>query len=164
LVVKFRIGPTGLTEHEKLKIVKLKDRVVVISGATSGMGQGIAGLFANEGASVIINGRNKSRGERIAGKIREDGGDAIFMPANISSVDEVERLIRKVVEKYDRIDILVPNAGILGIGSVTEVSLETWDQTIATNLNGVFYLCRFAIPEMIKAGGLDGRLVRFDMY
>ncbi len=133
--------------------MKLKNKVALISGATSGMGQGIAKLFAEEGASVVVSGRNKERGDKIVNEIRKSGGEATFISADISKVDDVEQLTRKVIEKYARINILVPNAGILGIGSVTEVSLETWDQTIATNLNGVFYLCRFAIPEMVKAGG-----------
>ena len=133
--------------------MKLKNKVALISGATSGMGQGIAKLFAKEGALVVINGRNKNRGNQTVDEIRKNGGEATFISADISKVEEVEVLIKKAVEKYGKINILVPNAGILGIGSVTEVSLETWDQTIGTNLNGVFYLCRFTIPEMIKTGG-----------
>lgn len=86
-------------------------------------------------------------------EIRQDGGEAIFIAADISKADEVENLVQQAVNKYAKINILVPNAGILGIGSVTEVPLETWNQTIGTNLNGVFYLYRFGIPEMIKAGG-----------
>jgi len=133
--------------------MKLKDKVALISGATSGMGQGIARLFAKEGAAVILSGRNIERGDQISNQINRDGGESVFIPADISKVDEVEKLIRKAVERYSKINILVPNAGILGLGSVTEVPLETWDQTIATNLNGVFYLCRYAIPEMVKARG-----------
>ncbi|KAA3655886.1 MAG: SDR family NAD(P)-dependent oxidoreductase [Chloroflexi bacterium] len=133
--------------------MKLKDKVALISGATSGMGRGIAKLFAKEGASVVISGRSEVRGNQAVDEIRQDGGEATFIAADISKADEVEQLVQQAVEKYSKINILVPNAGILGIGSITEVSLETWDQTIGTNLNGVFYLCRFAIPEMIKTGG-----------
>ena len=133
--------------------MKLKNKVALISGATSGMGKGIAKLFAKEGAAVILSGRSAERGNQIVDEIRQDGGEAIFIAADISKVDDVQKLVQQAVKKYGKINILVPNAGILGIGSVTEVSLETWDQTIGTNLNGVFYLCRFAIPEIIKAGG-----------
>lgn len=65
----------------------------------------------------------------------------------------MESLVADSVERYGKLDILVPNSGELGLGSVTEVSLDTWDQTIGTNLNGVFYLCRYAIPHMIEVGG-----------
>lgn len=132
--------------------MKLKDKVALISGATSGMGRGIAQLFAKEGAVVVISGRNKERGYQAVADINKDGGEATFIAADVSNVDEVAQLVQKTVEKYGKINVLVPNAGILGLGSVTEVSLETWDQTIGTNLNGVFYLCRFAIPELIKTG------------
>ena len=133
--------------------MKLKHKVALISGATSGMGEGIAKLFAKEGAAVVISGRNRERGQQVEAEIRGAGGEATFIPADISNIADVEQLVIKAVEKYGKINILVPNAGILGLGSITEVSLETWHQAIGTNLNGVFYLCRFAIPEMIKAGG-----------
>jgi NAD(P)-dependent dehydrogenase (short-subunit alcohol dehydrogenase family) len=113
----------------------------------------MAKLFAKEGATVVICGRNQERGYQTVADIKQGGGEATFIPADVSNVADVARLVKKAVERYGKINILVPNAGILGLGSATEVSLETWHQAIGTNLNGVFYLCRFAIPEMIKAGG-----------
>ena len=133
--------------------MKLNNKVALISGATSGMGQGIARLFAQEGASVVVSGRNQERGHQTVAGIKKEGGEATFIPADVSNVDDVAQLVQKTLDTYGTINILVPNAGILGLGSVTEVSLETWDRTIGINLSGVFYLCRFAIPEMIKAGG-----------
>jgi len=133
--------------------MKLKNKVALITGATSGMGQGIAKLFAKEGASVVVSGRNQERGHQTAADIKKDGGEAVFIAADVSNLDDVAQLVQKAVEEYGQIDVLVPNAGILGLGSATEVSLETWHQAVGTNLNGVFYLCRFAIPEMIKASG-----------
>lgn len=133
--------------------MKLKNKVALISGATSGMGQGIARLFAQEGAAVVVSGRNQERGHQTVAGIKEAGGKATFIPADVSNIDDVAQLVQKTVDTYGPFNILVPNAGILGLGSATEVSLETWHQAIGTNLNGVFYLCRLAIPEMIKAGG-----------
>ena len=148
--------------------MKLKNKVALVSGATSGMGQGIAKLFAQEGAAVVVSGRSKERGDQTVTDIKKSGGEATFMPADISKVDEVARLVQKTVDAYGAINVLVPNAGILGLGSVTEVPLETWDQTIGVNLNGVFYLCRFAIPEMIKAGGgvivINGSIAGFKAF
>ena len=133
--------------------MKLRNKVALISGGTSGIGRGIAELFANQGAAVVISGRNEERGQQVADAIQHAGGQAHFIAADISQPEQVSALVLKTVEKFGRLDILVPNAGILGIGSVTEVGLDSWQQTIGTNLNGVFYLCRFALPEMIKAGG-----------
>jgi NAD(P)-dependent dehydrogenase (short-subunit alcohol dehydrogenase family) len=133
--------------------MKLKDKVAIITGGTSGMGEGIAHLFAREGASVVVSGRNEKRGNDIAASIREEGGKALFVRADVTSAEEVENLVNAAVNEYGRVDILVPNAGLLGIGSVTEVSLETWHHTISSNLDGVFYLCRYGIPELIKQKG-----------
>ena len=86
-------------------------------------------------------------------QILEEGGKALFVRADVTSAEEVENLVNAAVNEYGRVDILVPNAGLLGIGSVTEVSLETWHHTISSNLDGVFYLCRYGIPELIKQKG-----------
>lgn len=75
----------------------------------------------------------------------------------MSKANEVESLVADTIARYGRLDLLVPNSGTLSLESVTEVSLETWDKTIGTDLNGVFYLCRYAIPHMIDAG--DGSIV-----
>ncbi len=133
--------------------MKLKNKVAVVTGATSGMGQGIAKLFAREGASVVVSGRNRERGEKTVNDIKKTKGKAIFISADVSKSEEVKQLIQQTVETFGKVNILIPNAGILGLGSVTDVAIKTWDETIDTNLNGVFYLCRFGIPEMIKQGG-----------
>ena len=131
----------------------LKNKVALISGATSGTGKAIALLFAAEGAGVVVNNRNEARGAETVAAIQKTGGDACFILTDVSQATEVESLVADSVERYGKLDILVPNSGELGLGSVTDVSLDTWDQTIGTNLNGVFYLCRYAIPHMIEAGG-----------
>lgn len=133
--------------------MKLNGKTAVISGSTSGMGKAIAKTFADQGASVVITGRNTKIGQQITDEFKEQGWKCIFIPADISRSEDVQHLIKRSTEEFGKIDILVPNAGILGIGSVTEVSLDTWNQTINTNLNGVFYLCRYGIPELQKAGG-----------
>ncbi|SMO66583.1 SDR family NAD(P)-dependent oxidoreductase [Fodinibius sediminis] len=129
---------------------KLKNKVALITGGTRGMGRAVAELFAKEGASVVINGRNKKLGEEVAGSIVARGGTATFMAADIRTPEANRQLVKKAVQTYGRLDILVPNAGMLGLGSVTEVKEETWHRTLDTNLNAVFYLLREAIPEMRK--------------
>lgn len=132
---------------------KLKGKIVIVTGATSGMGRAIAELFAREGASIIVGGRNRDRGAEVIKSICAQKGRAEFIASDISTYEGNQALVNAAKEYFGGVDILVPNAGVLGIGSLTEVSLEDWNQTINTNLNGVFYLLRAGIPELKKRGG-----------
>ncbi len=131
----------------------LENQVAIITGSTSGMGEAIARRFAKEGAAVVVNGTSEERGKRIEEEIRADGGRAAFYQADVSSAAEVEAMVDFAVEQFSKVTILVPNAGILGNGLATEISLETWDKTLGVNLNGVYYLCRYGLPRLIDAGG-----------
>jgi NAD(P)-dependent dehydrogenase (short-subunit alcohol dehydrogenase family) len=132
---------------------KLKDKVVIVTGATSGMGWGIAELFAKEGAAVVAGGRNGERGRSLVEKIRAEDGKAEFVAADVGTLEGNQALVRAALEKFGGVDSLVMSAGELGLGSVTDVPLEVWHSTLAANLHAVFYLCRFGIPEMKKRGG-----------
>lgn len=127
---------------------KLDNKVAIITGATRGMGRATAELFAKEGAKVVINGRDNQLGREVVNKISQQGGSAIFIQADISKPKANNELVEKTIEKFGRLDILIPNAGILGLGSITDVEEDTWHHTIDTNLNAIFYLMRAAIPEM----------------
>lgn len=127
---------------------KLDGKVALVTGATGGIGRAIAKTLAKEGAKVALNGRNQDQGEAVAKSILDGGGSAIFLQANICSEKENIRLVESTISEFGRLDILVPNAGVLGLGSVTDVSSETWHRTIDTNLHSVFYLLRTAIPAM----------------
>lgn len=129
---------------------KLKNKVALITGGTRGMGRAIAELFAREDASVVINGRNRQLGEAVVEGIAQNGGEALFIQGDVSAPDVNRLLVEKTVSEYGKLDILIPNAGVLGLGSVTVVEEETWHRTLDTNLNAVFYLLRAAIPEMKK--------------
>jgi len=132
---------------------KLEGKVAIITGSTQGMGRAMAVQFAAEGAHVIVNGRNSDAGNDVARSIREAGGEAHFVRADISTLEENRRLVDETIEKYGGLDIMVVNAGMLGLGSVTEVSVETWHNTLNTNLHALFYLLRSGIPEMRNQGG-----------
>lgn len=132
---------------------KLDGKAAIITGATQGMGRAIAELFAAEGARVIVNGRNQDAGHNVVRSITRDNGEAYFVQADISNSDENRRLVNTTLDKFGRLDIMVANAGMLGLGSVTGVSLETWHKTLNTNLNALFYLLRSGIPKMADQGG-----------
>ncbi|MEX2641577.1 MAG: SDR family oxidoreductase [Balneolales bacterium] len=132
---------------------KLDNKVAIVTGATQGIGRSIAELFAAEGASVIINGRNPVTGEKVAASVREKGGKAKFVQGDIGTLAENVRLAEAAVSEYGQLDIIVSNAGALGLGSVTEVPLDTWHRTLDTNLNALFYLLRAGIPFMQDKGG-----------
>jgi len=133
--------------------MKLQGKVALISGGTSGMGAEIARKFAQEGAKVMICGRNTQRGQAVVADIVQAGGEARFQETDLTDCNQVAQLVENTASEFGALNILVPNAGVLGIGSITEVSIETWHETMNINLNSVFYLCRFSMPFLLKKGG-----------
>jgi len=132
---------------------QFQGKVAIVTGATSGMGQEIARMFVQEGASVILSGRNQERGNRFLEEYQAAESKVRFCAGNVAVPETNQLLVQAAVEEFGRLDFISTNAGMLGLGSVTEVPLEVWEETISTNFLSVFYLCRFAIPEMLKAGG-----------
>ncbi len=132
--------------------MKLQGKTAIVTGATSGMGKAIATRFVQEGAQVILSGRDKSRGKSLEAELNQGGKKAVFIPGDVSSPDVNRQLVQATLDHFGKIDIISTNAGKLGLGSVTDLSFEEWNETVATNLNSVFYLCHYAIPEMLKAG------------
>ncbi|MDR8392203.1 SDR family oxidoreductase [Aliifodinibius sp. S!AR15-10] len=128
----------------------MDNKTAIITGATRGIGRAIAMLFAKEGANLILNGRDESLGNKVASEISEIGGNAVFVKADIRSRESNQQLVNKAINEFGEFNILVPNAGMLGLGSITDVTEDTWHQTLDTNLNSVFYLLRAAIPLMQK--------------
>jgi NAD(P)-dependent dehydrogenase (short-subunit alcohol dehydrogenase family) len=132
--------------------MKLNGKSIIVTGATSGMGMAMAETFVQEGANVILSGRDIERGLALEHKLNLTEKKAVFVGGDISKAEANEHLVKEAIRNFGQLDIIVTNAGNLGIGSVTDISLEDWDYTLATNLNAVFYLSRFAIPEMKKTG------------
>jgi NAD(P)-dependent dehydrogenase (short-subunit alcohol dehydrogenase family) len=132
---------------------RLAQKVALVTGAGSGIGEAIATLFAAEGARVGVADFDPEGGERTVRGIREAGGDAFFIPVDISRAADAERMVRETVARYGRLDVLCNNAGI-GVAAVChETSEAEWDRTMAVDLKGVFLGCKFAIPQMLAQGG-----------
>ncbi|MGN0465565.1 MAG: SDR family NAD(P)-dependent oxidoreductase [Lachnospiraceae bacterium] len=131
---------------------RLKDKVAIVTGSTSGIGIGIARLFAAEGAKVVICGRRQERGQAVVDQIVKDGGEAYYHFMDITDTDSMEKLFADTVEKYGKIDILVNNAANVGLkdGRVDELTLEMWDKVFNSDLRGTFYMTKCVLPYMEK--------------
>jgi len=131
----------------------MKGRVAVITGATSGMGRATALLFAREGASIVASGRDEERGRSLVGEILAAGGRVEFVPGDVSLPETNARLVETCARAFGDVDTIVAFAGMLGLGSITDVPPDTWRQTMAVNLDAVFYLLRSGLPAMKARGG-----------
>lgn len=131
---------------------RLKNKIAIVTGSTSGIGVGIARLFAKEGAHVIITGRRAERGEKIVQMIKEDGGNATYHFLDITKPDTIEQLFKDVFQEFKKIDILVNNAANVGLkdGRVDELTLEMWDAIFSSDVRGCFYATKCVLPYMQK--------------
>lgn len=134
--------------------VRLRDKVAIVTGAASGIGRGIARIFAQEGARVIVvTDRRVDWGQETVRMIESAGGTAAFVQADVSVASDVARMVRFAVETYGRLDILVNNANWTAIAKATDMLEEDWDRSIDVGLKSVFLGAKYAVPEMIRAGG-----------
>ena len=117
----------------------LQDKVVVITGASSGFGRGAALEFAREGAKLALAARREDALENLANECRTESCDAIACPTDVSKREDVERLATTVIDKFGRIDVWINNAGVGAIGAFERIPLEVHEQVIATDLLGVLY-------------------------
>ena len=130
--------------------MKFKNKIVLITGGSRGIGKSIAKKFSSEGATVVITSKNKTKLQQTAKEL----GNLFFVPGDIRDDGDVQNVVKKTIEKFDRIDILVNNAGILPtLKSIDKISENEWNETIDVNLNGTFRFTKAVIPHMKKVGG-----------
>jgi len=132
--------------------MRLLNRVALITGGTSGIGEATALLFAEEGASVTVTGRNEERGQSVAERILADGRNSIFIPTDVSRLDECRRAVDGTIKAFGRLDILFNNAGVFYPHTALDCSEEEWDMQIDINLKGTFLMSKAALPYMIQQG------------
>ncbi|WP_426445473.1 SDR family oxidoreductase [Paenibacillus sp. S-38] len=144
------------------------DKVVIITGASSGIGEAAAKLLAQNGAKVVLAARREERLRSLQRTIEDQGGTAIYKAVDISSHPEVEELARLAVDTFGRIDVLVNNAGIMPLSYLHEKKVTEWDQMIDINIKGVLYGIGAVLPYMraqrrghiINVSSVTGHIVR----
>ena len=129
---------------------RLDGKVCVITGAGSGIGQTSARLFAREGARVIVSDVDLGAAETTAEEITKAGGEAVAEHVDVTDQAETLALAERVVQRFERIDVLFNNAGIGGVGDVLETEPELFDRVMRVNVRGVYLMSRAVVPYMIK--------------
>jgi len=127
---------------------------VLITGGTSGMGEASAQAFVETGANVIISGRNQERAGNIMTRLSDAPGSIDFIEADISGSTACNQLVAQAVANLGGLDIVVNSAGVIYHATAEETTDEQWQETMNVNVNGMFYVCRAAIPHLKKNGGV----------
>ena len=138
--------------------MKLEGQVAVITGSGRGIGRAIALAYAREGAKLALAARNEKELDEAVGAVSELGAEAMAVPTDVTSQEDTERLARRVVDRFGRIDVLVNNAGNSGpVGPLQGNDIADWVNTISVNLTGTFLVCRAVIPVML--GQSAGKII-----
>jgi NAD(P)-dependent dehydrogenase (short-subunit alcohol dehydrogenase family) len=134
----------------------LSGKVAIVTGAASGIGRTTSQVLAGHGASVVVAGHSKGGAEEVAADIRAKGGTAIAVGVDVVYEEQVKAMVGAAVTAFGGVDALHNNAAATKMGrdsDVVNVATEVWDETMAINMRGPFFGCKYAIPEMLKRGG-----------
>lgn len=135
---------------------ELNTKVALITGGTKGIGYGIAEALMKEGINVAITGRNLATAEKAANQLmsnNDEGAKAIGLDADVRSYESQEKAVKKTMDKFGRIDIVIANAGLGHFASVEKISIEDWKETIDTNLSGPFFTLKVSLDQLKKNKG-----------
>src|SRR5918912_649507 len=133
----------------------LRGKVVMITGASRGLGRALTLAFAEEGANLVINSRNSDSLDPVVKEAEDAGAEVLAVPADVSVQADVERLVNAAVDRFGRIDVLVNNAGLLGPRvPIVEYPEDEWPKVLEANLTGPFLLTKALIPHMPEGGSI----------
>jgi NAD(P)-dependent dehydrogenase (short-subunit alcohol dehydrogenase family) len=133
--------------------MRLRDKVAVVTGGTSGIGRATAVLFAREGAKVVFTGRDRERGRAVEDELRGAGGEARFVPADVRDAEDCRRTVAEARSAFGGVDVLFNNAGLYIENDILGCDEDEWDLQVDTMLKGTYLMCRATIPAMIERGG-----------
>ncbi len=131
----------------------MKDKTIVITGASSGIGEAMARLYAKMGAKVVLGARNEERLSLLVGLIRSEGGEAIYVATDVTKEQECRRLIERAVAEYGGVDVMICNAGISMRATFDEVDTEVLHRVMDVNFWGTVYCAKYALPYLVAAKG-----------
>src|SRR5437899_7335947 len=127
---------------------KIKGKIVVITGASSGLGEAAARLLSAQGASVALGARRSHRLKSLADELNRSGGKAVAVATDVTHRNQVKRLVDTAAQKFGRIDVMINNAGIMPRAPLERLTIDDWDRTIDVNIKGVLYGIAAALPYM----------------
>ena len=133
--------------------MRLKGKVVIVTGAAGGIGYACADLFSAEGAKVVLSDLDEAKGEAAAERLQGEGREALFVPCDVGNSAEVEALVARAVAAFGRLDCLIANAGIAHNCDFLELREEDFDRVLRVNLKGTFLTGQAAARQMVKQGG-----------
>jgi NAD(P)-dependent dehydrogenase (short-subunit alcohol dehydrogenase family) len=135
--------------------MRLKDKVALITGGSSGIGRETALLFAAEGAAIVVVDLNDEAGQKVVQEIEAAGGKAVYAHADISKAADCENMVKVAEDTYGKLNVMFNNAGISHADDDNAMTTEewVWDLTMAVNVKGVFLGCKYGIPALLRAGG-----------
>lgn len=138
-------------------VKRFQDKVVIVTGASRGIGRGIANLFAKEGAKLVLVGRDTEQLEVVKQTIESMGEQAIWVKGDVSNPEDMGRMVERALQQYEKVDILCHNSGIYPHARLENMTLEEWQKVIDVNLTGTFLAVKACIPTMKSQGG--GKIV-----
>ena len=125
---------------------EINDKVVVVTGASSGIGEAIALLLAEKGAKVVLGARRLEQLQKVAKRITDEGGEAIFQVTDVKQLKDLENLVSKAVGTFGRLDVIINNAGISRLSRFDDLQVKDWEEMIDVNLKGVLYGIAASLP------------------
>lgn len=149
------VAPKTFDRSQAVK--RFHGEVVIVTGASRGIGRGIANLFAKEGAKLVLVGRNAEQLEAVKKSIETMGEQAIWVKADVSNQADMNRMVQQALQKYGKVDVLCHNAGIYPHARLENMTLEEWQKVIDVNLTGTFLAVKACIPTMKSQGA--GKIV-----
>lgn len=134
---------------------RMQDKVIIVTGASSGLGAATARQLGAEGAKVVLAARRRDKGEAVLREIKDAGGEGLFVQADVNNTDDVKAMVAAAVKRFGGLDGAFNNAGITGpvLEALSDIDETAWDETLATNLRAVFVCMKHQIPALLARGG-----------